>query len=233
MNSTAAKRFYKSASVDETGVGVMLDERRLRTPGNAVFAAPTRALAEAIAAEWSAQGDHIAPSTMPLTQLAFAAIDAAPARRGDLAAYVAKFGETDLLCHRADSPPGLVEGQARAWDPLLAWSEQRLGVKLPVVIGVLAAPTDEASIETLRAHADALDDFRLTALAQAAGASGSALIAFALAHRQIDAAGAFAAAALDDLWSQETWGRDEEAQARLDRLRAEFEAIDRFFAALA
>ncbi|MBL8543876.1 MAG: ATPase [Hyphomonadaceae bacterium] len=233
MNSIAAKRFYKSASVDEASVGVMLDERRLRTPANAVFAAPTRALAEAIAAEWSAQGDHIAPSTMPLTQLAFAAIDAAPARRGDLAAYVAKFGETDLLCHRADSPPGLVERQAQAWDPLLAWSEQRLGVKLPVVVGVLAAPTDEASIETLRAHADALDDFRLTALAQAAGASGSALIAFALAHCQIDAAGAFAAAALDDLWSQETWGRDEEAQVRLDRLRAEFEAIDRFFAALA
>lgn len=233
MNSIAAKRFYRSASVDETGIGVMLDERRLRTPGNAVFAAPTRAFAEAIAAEWSAQGEHIVPATMPLTQLAFAAIDAAPARRADLAAYVAKFGETDLLCHRADSPPGLVERQAQAWDPLLAWSEERLGVRLPAVVGVLAAPTDEASIETLRAHAEALDDFRLTALAQAAGASGSALIAFALAHRQLDGAGAFAAAALDDLWSQETWGRDEEAQARLDRLRVEFEAIDRFFAALA
>ena len=72
-----ARRFYKTASVKETpdGVRVMLDERTLRTPGGAVFAPPTRALAQLCADEWAAQGEHIGPASMPISQLAFAAFD--------------------------------------------------------------------------------------------------------------------------------------------------------------
>src|SRR5688572_6797948 len=74
---SAARRFYTSASAvtAEGGYGVALDERRLLTPGGAPFIAPTRALAEVCAAEWKAQGEHIVPASMPITQLAFAAID--------------------------------------------------------------------------------------------------------------------------------------------------------------
>ncbi|MEZ6022020.1 MAG: ATP12 family protein [Hyphomonadaceae bacterium] len=36
--------------------GVMLDARNLRTPGGAIFVAPTPALAVAVAAEWNASG---------------------------------------------------------------------------------------------------------------------------------------------------------------------------------
>ncbi len=235
MSIAPAQRFYQSVSVTEdlVGFGIMLDARKLRTPGGRVFAAPTRTLAEAVAEEWKEQEQVIRPATMPLTQLAFASIDSTAFRRAEITAYVAKYGETDLLCHRADSPPSLVERQVRTWNPILSWGEERLGVKLPVVTGVLAAPTDHVSIETLRAHADALDDFSLTALAQAAGAAGSAVLAFALLHGEVGPNEAFAAAALDDLWSQETWGRDEEEQARLDRLRAEFENVARFVASLA
>ena len=64
------KRFYKSADVrqDEAGFHVMLDGRPIRTPGKRPFAVPTRALAEAIAAEWNAQAETIDPQTMPLTR---------------------------------------------------------------------------------------------------------------------------------------------------------------------
>jgi len=98
------------------------------------------------------------------------------------------------------------------------------------VTGILAADVSAAELAKLRAAAATLDDFRLTALAQTAGASGSAIIAFALLHGALDAAAAFEAAALDDLWSQEKWGEDGEARARLDRLRAEFDNIARFAA---
>jgi len=225
--SPPARRFYTRASAAADGA-VALDERRLRTPKGAPFNAPTSALAEAIAAEWDAQGEHIIPSSMPLTQLAFAAIDHTPGRREELVGYIAKFGETDLVCHRADAPPPLVARQSLLWDPLIGFALRDLGVMLPVVVGVLAAPVPRESLETLAAHAAAADDFRLTALAQAAGLAGSALIGFALVNGRLDAEQAFAVAALDDLWAQETWGRDEEAQARLDRERREFENIARF-----
>lgn len=230
--SEAVRRFYKAATVAEDGAGVMLDTRRLRTPKGAVFNAPTRALAEAIAAEWDAQSEHIIPASMPLTQLAFAAIDHTPQRRNELIAYIAKFGETDLVCHRAEGPAPLVARQAEMWDGLVAWAAGDLGIVLPVVTGVVAAPIDRESHGAIAREAATLDDFRLTALAQAAGLAGSAVIALAMLEGFIGPLTAFEAAALDDLWSQETWGKDAEAQLRLDRQRAEFENIARFIGAL-
>lgn len=232
MSDAPVRRFYAKAAVAEDGAGVMLDERRLRTPGGQAFAAPARALAEAIAAEWDGQGEHILPASMPLSQFAFAAIDHTPNRRDELADYVAKFGETDLVCHRADQPAPLIARQSMLWDPLIAWGLRDLGVMLPVVVGVTPAAANAEAIETLRAHAAALDDFYLTALAQAAGLAGSALLAFALLRGQLTAETAFAAAALDDLWSLETWGEDAEARQRLDRQRAEFDNIARFISTL-
>lgn len=226
-----ARRFYKRAAVTPVH-GVTLDERTLRTPGGAAFAAPTAALAQAIAAEWNAQGDHIVPASMPLTQLAFAAIDWTVKSRDQLAQYVAAYAETDLCCHRADAPAALIARQAAVWDPLVAWAADAHGLTLPVVTGVIAADVDPLMRDRLAAHALSLDDFRLTALAQATGLAGSALIALALHGRRIDAETAYQAAALDTLWSLEHWGEDAEARAKLDTQRAEFDNIARFLATL-
>lgn len=234
MSEGAPRRFYTHATVTETpaGFGVALDARALKTPAGAAFVAPTRALALACAAEWEAQGAHITPASMPLTQLAFAALDWTASSREQRAAYVASFAETDLCCHRADAPAELVARQGAAWDSLVEWGGQALGVRLLVVVGIIAAPVGADALAMLRARALALDDFRLTALSQAAGISGSALIGFALVEGRVDAGAAFAAAALDTLWSLEKWGEDEEARAGLERLRTEFEAVGRFLSAL-
>lgn len=226
-----AKRFYSSAAATPEN-GVALGAYALRTPGGRVFAAPTRALAEAVAAEWEAQGEHIRPATMPLTQLAFAAIDWTPKSRDELAAYVANFGQTDLCCHRAESPADLVARQRAHWDPLVAWGADAHGVALPVVAGIIAADVPAGALARIEAHARGLDDFRLTALAQGAGLAGSALIALALLAGWLDAPGAFAAAALDNIFSLETWGEDAEARAKLDSQRTEFHNIARFIRAL-
>ncbi|HRO02228.1 MAG TPA: ATP12 family protein [Terricaulis sp.] len=227
----APRRFYKHAAATPAR-GVALDERTLRTPGGAVFTAPSAALAEAVAAEWNAQGEAIIPASMPLTQLAFAAIDWTPKSRAELIDYVTAYAQTDLCCHRAESPEGLVARQSLHWDPLVAWGSEALGVDLPIVTGIIAAEIDPAMRERLVGYASGLDDFRLTGLAQAAGLSGSALIALAMAARRIDAKAAFEAAALDNLWSLERWGEDIEARAKLDRMRAEFENITAFFKTL-
>jgi chaperone required for assembly of F1-ATPase len=225
------RRFYTHAAATPEH-GVTLDERTLRTPGGAVFVAPTSALAEAVASEWNAQGAHIAPASMPLTQLAFAAIDWTPRSRDKLADYIAAYAETDLCCHRADAPAGLIARQAKVWDPLVARGAEAHGLALPVVTGVIAAEIDPQRRERLAAHALSLDNFRLTALAQATGLAGSALIALAMLDAHIDAEAAFQAAALDHLWSLEHWGEDAEARARLDSQRTEFDNITRFIATL-
>lgn len=233
MSTDTPRRFYKTATVSDDGRSVLLDARALKTPGGAPFATPTRALAEAIAAEWAAQGEQLIPATMPVTQLAFAAADHGAARREELIGHVLKYAETDLVCHRADAPAGLVARQHERWQSLHDWAQATLGVNLPVVTGIVAADVPADALARLRARAETLDDFALTGLAHAVGIAGSAVLGFAIALRAVTAETAFEAAALDDLWSLETWGEDAEARARLDRLRAAFEALQRYFASLA
>jgi chaperone required for assembly of F1-ATPase len=232
--NTGIKRFFQHAEArsDADGYAVLLDERQLRTPKGAPFRVPTLALAEAIALEWEGQGEHIAPSSMQLTQLAFASIDWTAPSRPERVSFIASFAETDLCCHRADAPADLVQRQSEVWDPLVAWASETLGVVLPVIVGVIAAPPRAEALETVRAHAEALDDFRLTALTQATGLAGSALIGFALLRGFVDAQGAFAATALDEIWGLQRWGEDAEARARLEIMRAEFDALARFVATL-
>ena len=61
------KRFYKQAELVDAqdGVGISLDGKPILTPRRRAFVAPTRTLAEAIAAEWEAQGETIDPRNMP------------------------------------------------------------------------------------------------------------------------------------------------------------------------
>lgn len=232
--TTYPRKFYKHASAFEAdgGFALKLDERRLKTPKGAAFVAPTRALADAMVDEWNAQGEHIIPTRMPLTQFAFAAIDATATKREDTADYIAKFGETDLCCHRAASPADLVAHQDKHWSSLRDWLHAFIGADLPVVTGILPANVPQGELAKLRAAALALDDFRLTALAQATGLGGSAIIGFAVLHQKVTPTAAFEAAALDELWSQQKWGADAEAQARLERQRGEFDALARFIATL-
>lgn len=228
----APRRFYETVSVSPDGAHVLLDARTLHTPGGLAFAAPTRALAEAVAAEWAAQQTHVVPASMPLTQLGFAAAALGEARRDELVLHVAKYAATDLVCHRAEGPAGLVARQAEAWEPLLSWFEDAMGVRCHVVHGVIAAPANAAVSARVAERTKELDAFALTALSHATGLAGSAVIAFALLHRRIEAKAAFAAAALDELWSLEHWGEDAEARARLERLRRDISSVATFMAAL-
>jgi chaperone required for assembly of F1-ATPase len=234
MSTEPVRRFYATATAaqDADAHIVRLDQRTLRTPSGKPLRLPTAALAEAVADEWEAQGEVIAPSTMPITRFAFAAIDLMPAKRSEISSDLAKYIETDLVAHRAGSPPPLVARQSQIWDPIVARSEHRFGIRIPVVIGVIPADVPPEHRAILAKAIDALDDFRAMALAQAVTLAGSILIGFAFVEGDLDAEAAFQAAALDNLWSLENWGEDAEARARLTRQRAEFAALERFVAAL-
>ena len=232
--SEPTRRFYQAAEAvaHEGGFAVTLDGRALRTPGRLAFVVPTRALADLCAAEWAAQTDVIRPMAMPVTRLANVAIERAKDTRAALAEGVAKYAETDLLCHRAGHPQRLVERQAAAWDPLLEWAAAALGVRLHPVAGISADQRNIAAVAPLQALAGGLDDFRLTGLAHASGLTGSCILAIALLRGRLDGAAAAGLASLDEEWSLETWGEDAEARDRLVRLAGEIAAVDRFFRAL-
>ena len=164
----APKRFWTEVHVAETpgGLGVRLDARVLRTPAKAELVVPTRALAEAIAAEWRAVEGEIRPEAMPFTRAANVAVDRIAADPGPLVAHLASYGETDLLCYRAEAPVGLRARQAAAWDPALAWAARDLGAPLAVTEGVAHRAQDPASLAALHAAVGAHDAFALTALSE-------------------------------------------------------------------
>ncbi len=223
-------RFYREVRAD--GYGITLDGRALRTPARTLFAAPTHALAQAVAAEWAAQGDQIVPLTMPQTRLAFTALDRTPAQRADIVAEIGRYLETDLICHRAEGPASLVAAQAQAWDLWLDWAEHRLGARLGVATGIIAFAQPPAAGAGLRIIAHGLDDFRLTAFADACGGLGSCVLALAVCQGALAPQAAVAAATIDEAYQMKTWGEDAEARARLDALAAQMGAVGRFLEAL-
>lgn len=220
MAALAVKRFWREARAVEGEGGwiVELDGRPLRTPARAPLALPTHALAEAIVAEWQAVETEIRPGSMPLTGLANAAID-----RTDLAlaAALAAYGESDLVCYRAETPPELAAAQSAAWDPLVAWAAERYDVRFEIVAGVTHRGQPATTIARLRAAVEALDRFALAGMHPIVTVSGSLVIALALRARTIDVATAWAAGQLDELWQAERWGEDDLAiEARLARRAA-------------
>lgn len=201
------KRFYKEVTVDAQRA-ILLDGRPVKTPARAALALPTSALAEAVAAEWRAQGEEIDPRSMPLTGLSNAAIDRVMHDPAAFARPLAAYAETDLLCYRADAPAELIAGQAAAWDPLLEWARKRFDVHFTVTSGIIHAPQPAATIARLGEALLARDAFALAAMSPLITIGGSLVTALALAEGEIDAAPAFDVTHLDELWQAERWGED-------------------------
>lgn len=228
------KRFYKEATAvpaSEEAAGtyaVLLDNRPVRAPGGTSLAVESRALAEAIAAEWAAQGEEIVSESMPLTQLAFTALERVAPGRAAVEAHLRTYAETDLLCYRADRPESLAARQATSWQPILDWAADVLGAPLTVTTGVLAVTQPAGSLARLAETIETLDVHRLTALATVTQAAGSLLIGLAVVYGELDDEQAADAAEIDEAWQSEQWGQDREALQRRRALREEIAAARRY-----
>jgi chaperone required for assembly of F1-ATPase len=224
------KRFYKDVSVAHGGDGfaVHLDGRAMKTPSHAPLVMPTEALANAIADEWRGQGDEVDTKAMPMTRMAFAAIDTAPKERASMIGQLLGFGRTDLVSYRAEHPEELAARQKAAWDPLLNWLSATHNARLAVTAGIKAVAQPEPSLVALSGAVGAMNDYQLVALHAATTITGSLTIALALAAGRLTAAQAFDVAHVDEHFQVEKWGRDSEADARLERLKTELESAERF-----
>ncbi|MEQ8294467.1 MAG: ATP12 family protein [Roseovarius sp.] len=230
MSEWKAKRFWKEAQVVEAdgGFAVELDGRPVRTPLKSAMTLPSRAMAEAVAAEWDAQEGEIRPLSMPVTRAANAAIDKVTAQREEVAEMLAGYGDSDLLCYRADSPQELVARQAEAWDPLLDWAGETFGARLIPVQGVMHAPQNPKALARLAGPVHAMEPFRLTAFHDLVGISGSLVLGLAAIHEARDIGELWRLSRIDETWQEEQWGIDDEARAQAAVKESDFFAAKRF-----
>jgi chaperone required for assembly of F1-ATPase len=224
MRPKRRERFYRHASVGEAApFAVLLDARPVKTPAGGALALPSRPLADAVAAEWERQGEHIDPATMPLTRLANSIIDGVATAPAPVAKEVAKYLGSDLVCYRADTPEGLVRAQVRSWDPILMWARESLGARFVLTEGVVFVAQPEHAIAAAR-KAIPSDPWRLGAVNVITTLTGSALIALAVALGRLGVDEAWAAAHVDEDWNMAQWGRDELALERRAVRFAEMQA---------
>jgi chaperone required for assembly of F1-ATPase len=231
MTGWAAKRFWKEAQVDacEGGFTVTLDGRAVKTPAKALLVVPTRAMAEAISAEWDAQQGKIDPGTMPVTRAANSAIDKVTVQYDEVVGLLADYGGSDLLCYRAIGPAELIARQEAGWNPVLDWAATALEAPLRVTQGVVHVAQDPRSLARLRARVAALDAFELTAFHDLVAISGSLVLALAVIDGRLSADEAWVLSRIDETWQTELWGHDEEAD-RAEAVRHEgFLQADRFY----
>ena len=235
LRATQIKRFYKDVDLAEVAGGwqVRLDGRAAHTPGRNKLIAPSRAIAERLAAEWAGQGEFIDPFPMTTTRLANSAIDGVAKTMAETKTEIAGYAGSDLLCYRALEPEALAALQAKHFDPVLAWAHEALGARFILSASLSHVAQPETSLAAVRAAIDAYEQpFAVAALHGLTSLSGSALLALAVARGALDAEAAWRAAHVDEDFQIKRWGQDEEAAERRALRWREFEVAARVIGAV-
>ncbi|MCK9542701.1 MAG: molecular chaperone [Novosphingobium sp.] len=226
------KRFYKQAGVEpcDDGWRVTLDGRGIRTAGGQPQVVPTQALADALAAEWAAQGEEIDTGAFVLRDMADYASDVVAKDRAGVIASLLPYAETDTLCYRGEEGEALRRRQDMAWEPLLAAAEQRYDIHFERIGGVIHRPQPAGTLARLEQVLAAHGDYTLAALQTLASLAASLIVGLAALEPGADAEALWDAANLEEDWQAELWGQDAEAEARRQRRLAAFAAAMRFAA---
>lgn len=233
MRPALPKRFYKEArAVERDGAFVLaLDGKPARTPARNLLVVLDRELGEALAAEWNVLGEIVDPARMPLTRLVNVAIDRVAGEGDRIAADIANYAGSDLVCYRASEPEGLAAAQGAAWDPVLDWARDVLGARFVLSEGIRHVEQPEASLAAVRAEIGKVErPFGLAALATVTALTGSALIALMLARGALAPDQAWRAAHVDEDWNTRQWREDADAMQRRAARRVEFDAAARVLA---
>lgn len=234
MLAPLPKRFYQEVSVAalDDGFTIHLDGKSVRTPAKKLILLATSAAAQIVADEFDAQQEVVNPAKMPATRLVNTAIDGIATDPQAVAEDVLRFAASDMLCYRVANPQTLVERQREQWDPLLDWLAD-LGANFELTEGVMHI---EQPREALAAFGTLLrpisDPVALAALHTMTTLTGSAILGLALYRGEVDLEHGWKIAHLDEDWTAEQWGEDEEAAHRRQLRKHEIVAADRLVSAL-
>lgn len=227
------KRFYKMVTVEpnDGDFAVALDGREIKTPAKNTLLLPTDRLAEMVAEEWRRQEGDIIPGDMPVTQLANTVHDRVRAHRPTITEELLKYGETDLVCYRADGPEELVDRQNAEWSVFIDHLEKLLDVRLVLTCGVMPAPQPDALFTRLENRFEQLSDFQFAAVHQLITGLGSIVLALGLMDGIAKFNTTFEASQLDALFQEEHWGADSEVLEKRIRLKEDLLIAYEFYQA--
>ena len=227
----AMKRFYTQVSTDNSDAGwvIKLDSHTVRSPAGKWLNLPSSDLAMAVANEWMAQGETINPASMPLFGLAVTVIDRVMLHQLAIINEMASYGGNDLLCYRAEDDD-LAGRQQQQWQPWIDWAGVEFNVNLRIATGIM--PVSQPDVSGFEAPLQKLDVWRLGVLHRAVSLSGSLVLGLGFVARRLDADQLFTTAFLEELWQNEKWGRDFEAEDRQNHIRGELDEAAHFLALL-
>lgn len=228
------KRFWDHATAaaapEGDGFAVLLDGRPVRLPGGAPLQVATRPLAQAIAAEWQAaggaKGGEMGFGDVPLTRLVGTAQERIAPDPGPTIAAIAKYGETDLLCYRAEDSR-LAAEQAEHWGPLLDWAALQLDAPLRVTAGLMPVPQEAQALAALRRAVAGHAPEALSALGVLVPGLGSLVLGLAVARGRLAVPEAHQLSILDERFQERFWGIDAQAAARRGRVAADLAVAGR------
>ncbi len=231
------KRFWDNACAVANdaplgGWSVELDGKPVRLPGGAKLALPHAALARAVAVEWQAAGGGVGGALtyddLPLTRLVGTAQERVTAAREAVVEEIARYGQSDLLCYRAEHPVALVSAQQAQWQPWLDWAAREIGAHLRVTTGIIHVAQPDDALAVLAARAASFDVYRLAALGVLVPSFGSLVLGLAVAHGALAAIEAHEIATLDERHQASLWGWDSEAEARMAKVAEDVAVAGRF-----
>ena len=204
-----APKFYEKVNATPAEDGtwrVTLDDRVLRTPKRNEYGFATKSLAVAVAMEWEAQTDRVAPFTMPLTGLSATAIDHmgdAETRNLHVETLLKHF-RTDAVRVRSEDE-GVRARQAATHDPIVRWAEKEFG-PVEVSDSIFGPETSEGTLETLRKRLHSMCPWELTCAFALSAATKSLLIGLKTLRGGLTVEEAIAAARVEEEAQIEEWG---------------------------
>lgn len=228
------KRVYKVVSHTKTedGFVVQLDGKTVKTPVGQPLAAPNRAIADAIVAEWSAQGEEIVPDSMPMMQMLTTAIDR-QRERDAVTKTLLGYLDTDLLCYRVKEPVELAKRQKEVWDRWLTWFDEHFESPLEVTFGLQALKQDADTHKQIWNYLEALDEFYFAVLQIVTSLSGSIVLGLAFLEHEATPEDVFNAAELEEIYhaqiaGEEVHGADPVQEKRQKVLKRELASAQKF-----
>ncbi len=227
------KRFWKQVQLvpHDGGFAVHLDGRSVRLPGKTVLCVPSRALAEALVAEWQAAGQtaegYFTPDDLPLTGIAGSMLERIPQARDGVVQSLLAYANSDLICYRDGAGGKLAQQQATLWDPWLAWLDKTYGATFRTTLGVMPICQSDQALQALGTVMESMTDAQLAVLGVAVPALGSLVLGLALLGGA-PVEELVACATVDERQQMAVWGQDTEVTDRIARMQMELETAARF-----
>ena len=197
------------------------------TPAKHPLIVPTQALADAIAEEWKTQ-KKFTPGGMPLTALAYTAIDRIAGQEGPIIEALMVYADTDTLSYRSTDNAELAKRQEQEWAPVLAWISKQYGAIWQTVTGIEPATQPDDMHRGIADYFRTLTPMQLSAACVLASIYSSLALTVAVLKNHLRADIAFSRSRLEEEVQAARWGRDSEADQKTARVKAEIEAAGRF-----